>query len=182
MTVGTYVVDPGGCWVWLGRLGKDGYGRVGRSALAHRAVYELHRGPVPAGMTLDHLCRNTACVNPDHLEAVTNRENVLRSEGPSALLARRDRCHRGHLFTPANTYRRPAAPSVRCCRTCHRMNEAQARRSRGIAPARRLDGEQLVRAQKLRTQGLTFRAIGEALGFNHAVVLRALRREGQVSA
>jgi len=63
--------------------------------MAHRAVYESERGPIPEGMTLDHLCRNRGCVNPDHLEPVTNRENILRGVSPSAVHAAKTHCRCG---------------------------------------------------------------------------------------
>lgn len=76
-----------GCWLWSGAHGKSGYGfyrhpvtrKVGN---AHRIVYEMERGPIPEGLDLDHLCRNPACVNPDHLEPVSRSENVNRGVSP----------------------------------------------------------------------------------------------------
>lgn len=68
----------GNCWVWLGALSPEGYGRVG-TKYAHRIVYEQHVGPIPPGLQLDHLCRNTRCVNPAHLEPVTRAENLARA-------------------------------------------------------------------------------------------------------
>lgn len=73
-----------GCWLWAGADNASGYGKlaIGHSArvYAHRASYELAKGPIPDGMHLDHLCRVTCCINPDHLEPVTNRENARRGQ------------------------------------------------------------------------------------------------------
>ncbi len=73
------------CWPWLGNLTQNGYGRRstdGTQWYAHRRAYELVKGPIPPGLTVDHLCRNKPCCNPAHLEAVTAVENVQRSAGP----------------------------------------------------------------------------------------------------
>jgi len=83
-----------GCWLWLGAM-DHGYGSasVGRKAMrAHRAFYVAHRGPVPEGLVLDHLCKQKSCVNPDHLEAVTQRLNVQRHYSAS------DFCKKGHRY------------------------------------------------------------------------------------
>lgn len=80
----SYTVDPTtGCWLWDHHTSDKGYGQLrerssGRTIKAHRYFYELHRGPIPDGLHLDHLCRNPRCVNPDHLEPVTNGENQRR--------------------------------------------------------------------------------------------------------
>lgn len=109
---------PTECWLWTGAKKGRGYGAAyvnGKTTIAHRAVYELMKGPIPDGMTLDHLCRNRGCVNPAHLEPVTNKENILRGISFSAINARKTACDYGHAFTPANTY---MGPSGRECRTC----------------------------------------------------------------
>lgn len=89
------------CWQWIAAIQGAGYGTVWNKqtkkvVLAHRYVYELVKGEIPDGLTLDHLCRNRACVNPDHLEPVSMKENILRGISPSAKKARQALCIRGH--------------------------------------------------------------------------------------
>lgn len=90
--------------------------------MAHRVAYELLIGPIPAGMTLDHLCRNRLCVNPVHLEAVTNRVNILRGTSPAAIHARKVACPNGHPYSGRE--RR----GTRICHTC--MAARKRRRNR----------------------------------------------------
>lgn len=107
----------GGCWLWTGTLSR-GHGQIvheGCSVPVHRALYEALRAPVPKELTMDHLCRVRCCVNPDHLEPVTNRENLRRGYSPSAVHGRKTHCDHGHLFTPENTY---LYKGWRYCRTC----------------------------------------------------------------
>jgi HNH endonuclease len=119
-----------GCWEWAGSKDGKGYGQITierRTRRAHRVVYELMAGPIPDGLTLDHLCRNPGCVRPAHLEAVTRGENVLRGDGITAVAARRSHCPYGHPFDEANTrmYR-----GQRCCRACAREAARRARARR----------------------------------------------------
>ncbi len=109
-------MDANGCLVFEGCL-VSGYGQIrdGRtSRLAHRVMYEATRGPVPEGLDLDHLCRNRACCNPDHLEAVSRRENARR--GIRGVLT--TQCPFGHSYDPTNTHFTKVGH--RQCRTCHR--------------------------------------------------------------
>jgi hypothetical protein len=113
---------PGECWPWL--AGKShGYGvisaggRYGRRLPAHRVAYEALVGPIPPGLVIDHLCRNTACCNPAHMEPVTAGENVLRGVGPSAREARMTHCDQGHPLSGDNLYIAPKT-GKRNCRTC----------------------------------------------------------------
>lgn len=127
--------DPDGCWQWkAGR--NDGYGRFklrGHHVYAHRFAYEMLIGSVPDGLTLDHLCRNRACVNPSHLEPVSNRVNVLRGVGMGARHARATRCPQGHPYDETNTYL--DTEGFRSCRSCRRTRnrERKARLRRLVA-------------------------------------------------
>lgn len=117
------------CWIWRGHInGATKYGviwREGKARLAHRWVYQREVGAIPMGMVLDHLCRVPACVNPEHLEPVTNAENVLRGFGPFAVNARKTHCPRGHEYTPDNTY--ITKQGFRNCRSCSREKAAERR-------------------------------------------------------
>lgn len=116
------LADPvTGCLVWQWSTCALGYGRmaVGRiRKQSHRVAYELARGPIPEGRVLDHLCRNKACCNPDHLEAVTQKVNVLRGESFAARNAQKTHCLRGHPLSGDNLDR--DALGGRLCRTCIR--------------------------------------------------------------
>lgn len=125
-------IDPQtGCWEWLASATVSGYGRimmtreakVHRSSLAHRVAYEEYVGPIPDGLVLDHLCRNTICCNPEHLEPVTQAENVRRGEAPSNTYREATHCIHGHEFTEENTYRTERG---RYCRACRRRRNAES--------------------------------------------------------
>ena len=124
--------DLGPCWLWLAYLSPSGYGviwRNNRLVPAHRATYELLVGPHPAGLVPDHFCRVRHCVNPDHLEMVTNAVNVLRGVGACAQNKRKTHCVNGHEFTSENTIWRKGGH--RACRACARIQSlANSRRFR----------------------------------------------------
>ena len=109
------------CWLWTGKK-SHGYGRffaseVGKEVQAHRWSYQISIGPIPDGLTIDHLCRTHACVNPSHLEPVTRAENVLRGNSVPAINARKTTCNQGHEFSPS------LAPNGhRFCAVCMRDN------------------------------------------------------------
>ncbi|KKN14744.1 hypothetical protein LCGC14_0992970 [marine sediment metagenome] len=110
------------CWLWLGYIDGKGYGEFWvktvdkRHMGAYRFAYELLVGPVPVGLEIDHLCRNHACVNPTHMEAVTHRINMLRGNTFGADEAKRTHCPRGHAYDLFNTIRDNRGQ--RLCRTC----------------------------------------------------------------
>lgn len=113
--------ELGPCWQWTAGL-IEGYGVFsvgkgrGRMARAHRWYYEEVKGPIERRLTLDHLCRNRACVNPAHLEPVTKGVNTLRGTAPSAQNARKTNCPKGH---PLDGFR--PSESARYCKTCNRI-------------------------------------------------------------
>lgn len=115
---------PGGCWLWTAAIDTHGYGAFrleGRTVKAHRLAVELERGPIPDGLVIDHLCRVRHCVNPGHLEPVTNRENILRGVSPPASNARRDTCDQGHeLEVSAWTGKRACPECVKARRRAWR--------------------------------------------------------------
>ena len=113
----------GGCWLWVGAESgaRDPYGKFkvdGRSRYAHRLAYEALVGEVPSGLQLDHVCRVRCCVNPAHLEPVTQRENILRGECPTAINALKTHCPMGHELTGDNLVANKLRRGERRCRTC----------------------------------------------------------------
>jgi hypothetical protein len=124
-------VAPSGCWEWQAHRTGEGYGQFDWEGIstrfAHRIAYTVLVGPIPYGLTLDHLCENPPCVNPQHLKPCTIGENVLRSAvSPTAVNARRTYCKRGHPLSGDNLYVRPKnrwlPNGARACKTCNAMH------------------------------------------------------------
>lgn len=136
-------VGDQGCWEWTAARTSAGYGRAwdpqtGAVTYAHRLAYGRLVGPIPDGLELDHLCRNRACCNPAHLEAVSHSVNVQRGtawHGIAAARAEQTHCVNGHEFTAENTYVSSGKKRQRHCRTCRYDRQKAARRAAGAAPA-----------------------------------------------
>lgn len=117
--------SPNGCWEWLGKRNPKGYGKCqfrNKELFAHRVSYAWAYGEIPSGKVIDHLCKNTRCVNPSHLEVVTQRENVLRGESVFAKRKKQTHCVHGHLLDGENlvVYKN----GTRHCRACARIWDA----------------------------------------------------------
>ena len=120
--------DSNACWPWIGTIRPDGYGTFGinkgnkmwiKAAYAHRVAYVMLVGKLPNNRTLDHLCRNRACVNPAHLEPVTHKVNCLRGTSPFANNARKQFCPKGHpLSGPNLKIDKCKTGAKRRCRIC----------------------------------------------------------------
>ena len=124
------------CVLWLGSVNEQGYGRVygfgsRRSKRAHVIAWEKVNGCVPHGLQLDHLCRNRACINVEHLEVVTSKENTLRGVGSTAVNARKSRCPLGHPLSVPNL--RIDKKGKRTCKTCARARERKYQKRRRAA-------------------------------------------------
>lgn len=126
-----------GCWIWDGSATAAGYGTLhanGRPRSAHRVAYEMYRGRIPDGLELDHKCRNTFCVNPDHLDAVPHAVNVRRGHAGRAtgrLQRAKTHCPGGHEYNARNTHIR--ANGERECSECTRIRAREYQRRKRAA-------------------------------------------------
>lgn len=134
ITDGIRITDEG-CWEWRGPF-THGYARVcvdRKRYRGHRLAYRLWRGEIPDGLVLDHLCRNKPCVNPFHLEAVTNRENLLRGDTLPARCVAATHCRHGHEFSPPNIrWKRDGSNVYRSCWECHKQDRARRDRKEAV--------------------------------------------------
>lgn len=129
-----WIPEPNsGCWLWTGCLMPNGYGQIQHrgTLYAHRVAYELYVGPIPADLTIDHLCRTRSCVNPAHLEPVTFEENIRRGEWHNP----RTHCKRGHPLSGENVLRFPSGKQRFCklCRIKQQRNYYLANREKLMA-------------------------------------------------
>lgn len=135
-----YIPEPNsGCWLWTAFINDNGYGKIGYGRCpegkgsiefpAHRSMYEYTHGPIPKELTVDHLCRVRCCVNPEHLEIVSNKVNILRGTGPTALNAVKTHCPQGHSYSGSNLWIRKTGRYCRaCCKAYKRAYRAKHRK------------------------------------------------------
>jgi hypothetical protein len=144
------------CWEWTASKTRDGYGQFsidGQTRKAYRVVYELFYGPVPEGLTIDHLCRNRGCVNPNHLEAVTHAENMGR--GAWAL---KTHCPRGHLYDDENTRWHRGRRFCIACQKIRGREHYLANREKTIQRANKWREDNLERSREIHRQAEKRRA------------------------
>ncbi len=126
-----WIPEPNtGCWLWLGKLTPLGYSRIRNpvGAFGHRVAWELYRGPIPAGMVIDHICRERSCVNPDHLRVVSRRTNAVENSLCFvAINAQKKRCVHGHIFDRLRVH---GNRKFRACSKCEAAKAREFRRRR----------------------------------------------------
>lgn len=125
------IVLSNGCHQWTGAKDRDGYGKFqldGKCIFAHRYAYQCRYGALDTSLVIDHLCRNRACVNPEHMEQVTTQENTRRGGHYESL---KTHCDHGHEFTDENTY--ICTRGWRNCRTCRKIADRKRRAKRCLS-------------------------------------------------
>jgi hypothetical protein len=122
-------IPESGCLIWMHELSNMGYGICrlnGERRLVHRRMFEAVKGEIPPGAVLDHLCRTPSCCNPNHLEAVSQKTNVLRGIGIMANKSRQTHCKRGHELAGDNLLPHKLKIGRRCCKECQRLRNIKA--------------------------------------------------------
>lgn len=117
------IIDKNGCWVWIGAKRRRNYGCMkifGKMVPSHRFIYEYYNNEIDPNLTIDHLCRNTSCANPTHLEQVTIQENIQRGNGISVINSKKTHCNNGHPFSCFDNLR-ILSNGERRCKICERI-------------------------------------------------------------
>lgn len=139
------IKKPEECWPYIGKSRNGLYGAAyfgGRTQGAHRVSYEIFVGKIKKPLTIDHLCRNPICVNPNHLEMVTSAENTMRGDSPPARNALKTHCPYGHPYDGENTYKMKNKKNGRMCKECIKISTkklmAKRKEARRINPKLRI--------------------------------------------
>jgi len=151
-------IDPiSGCWVWTGPVNNNGYGKAA-GTYVHRLSYAVAHGAIPPDVEIDHLCRNRKCFNPDHLEAVTHQENMMRSPRTRT----RTHCAHGHEYSVHGFW--TGGDGRRRCKECRRLSERPEYKPVNYQEVRRLRSEGLKGREIAELTGLSIRTVWRALG------------------
>lgn len=163
-----------GCWLWTGPLNTKGYGRAGGKELAHRVAVRHFGRSIPVGMEVDHLCRVRCCVNPDHLDIVTHRVNVLRGNTLAAIAVAKTNCPAGHPLAGQNVLIRQGK---RSCRECDRLRHVASYQTTTTRRRRsHLRPDEISQIRSLIEDGSSHSEIAQALEVSIATVSNVRRR------